>query len=109
MRMMMTLTTLSVEQARRLNVCRICLGPAAPGTEPGNSFLLDYGYEHAHLDCVVKFELGVHGEKYAGDKYSDCPLEIRKRLHELEMAKSKEPAVRYMTEAEIRAERERGQ
>ena len=48
---------LTVEDAQRLDVCRICRGPAK-ATWPDNHFCLNYGKEYAHRRCLDKEAVG---------------------------------------------------
>jgi hypothetical protein len=42
---------LTVREAQLLNVCRVCQGPPLP-SRPGRSFVLNFGEEFAHDDCL---------------------------------------------------------
>jgi hypothetical protein len=44
--------TLSLEEARKKNVCRICGKAATPFL--GNPLVLDYGREYAHKKCIIR-------------------------------------------------------
>lgn len=42
---------LSIKEAQRLDLCRVCLCDAVPTKEKGN-FVLDYGDEFSHRECL---------------------------------------------------------